>query len=182
MEPPSYEEARRHLPIQSPGQLHQPSPPAYTSGLSPSTPPPTYGEAVYPNAFPVLTPPSGQTAEATPPENSRITVHPLTQIGERPARGSRAPTVAVVSQPQPVPIVVSSLRDSPGFVRCPHCRQLVTSNVTYVAGKAAVCTCVILALMGLFCGFCLIPLCMRGLQDAHHSCPHCGEELHVYER
>ncbi|MEQ2291778.1 hypothetical protein AMECASPLE_016445 [Ameca splendens] len=182
MEPPSYDEASRHLSVQIPEDVTHPSTPVYTSSLSPSTPPPTYGEAVYPNAFPVLIPPSRQTAVVPPPGNSRITVHPLTQIGERPARGPRAPSVAVISQPQPVPIIVSSLRDSPGFVCCPHCQQLVTSNVTYVAGKAAWCTCLILALMGLFCGFCLIPLCIRRLQDAHHSCPHCGKELYIYER
>lgn len=182
MEPPSYEEASRHLSVQSTEQVINISPPAYTSDPSPATPPPTYGEAVNHNAFPVLTSPSRQTAVVAPPENSRITVHPLTQIGGRAPRGDRTPAVAIVSQPQPVPIVVSSLRDSPGFVRCPHCRQLVTSNVTYVAGRAAWCTCVILALLGLFCGFCLIPLCMRGLQDAHHFCPHCNKKLHVYER
>lgn len=69
-------------------------------------------------------------------------------VGERAFRGSRAPTVVVVSQPQPVPIILNSLRDSPGFVRCPHCLELVTSNVTYVAGRTAVCSCVIMALMG----------------------------------
>uniref|UniRef100_A0A3Q2D4M3 Lipopolysaccharide-induced tumor necrosis factor-alpha factor homolog n=1 Tax=Cyprinodon variegatus TaxID=28743 RepID=A0A3Q2D4M3_CYPVA len=124
MEPPSYDEANRHLSVQTAGLSDHTSPPAYTPGP--------------------------------------------------------APTVAVVSQPQPVPIIVSSLRDAPGFVLCPHCQQLVTSKVTYVAGKAAWCTCVILAL--LFCGFCLIPLCMRSMQDAHHSCPHCGKKLHIYER
>ncbi|XP_054879056.1 lipopolysaccharide-induced tumor necrosis factor-alpha factor homolog [Poeciliopsis prolifica] len=182
MEPPSYEEVNSHCSIQTPGQNNHSSPPVYTSTQTPSTPPPTYGEAVYPCAFPVLTPPSGQTAVATSSENSRVTVHPLIQVGERASRGSRAPTVAVVSQPQPVPIILNSLRDSPGFVRCPHCLELVTSNVTYVAGRTAVCSCVIMALMGLFCGFCLIPLCMRRLQDAHHSCPQCGEKLYVYER
>uniref|UniRef100_A0A3B5L4E1 LITAF domain-containing protein n=1 Tax=Xiphophorus couchianus TaxID=32473 RepID=A0A3B5L4E1_9TELE len=75
-------------------------------------------------------------------------------------------------------------RNSPGFVRCPHCLELVTSNVAYVAGRTAVCSCADLTVLcfRLFCGFCLIPLCMRGLQDAHHSCPQCGEKLYVYER
>ncbi|XP_015232823.1 PREDICTED: lipopolysaccharide-induced tumor necrosis factor-alpha factor homolog [Cyprinodon variegatus] len=182
MEPPSYDEANRHLSVQTAGLSDHTSPPAYTPGPSPSTPPPTYGEAVQPSAFPVLTPPTGPFILVAPPANSGITVHPLTQIDERPAAARRAPTVAVVSQPQPVPIIVSSLRDAPGFVLCPHCQQLVTSKVTYVAGKAAWCTCVILALLGLFCGFCLIPLCMRSMQDAHHSCPHCGKKLHIYER
>uniref|UniRef100_A0A3P9MT29 LITAF domain-containing protein n=1 Tax=Poecilia reticulata TaxID=8081 RepID=A0A3P9MT29_POERE len=107
---------------------------------------------------------------------------PIThEVGERASRGSRAPTVAVVSQPQPVPIILNSLRDSPGFVHCPHCLELVTSNVTYVAGRTAADLTILLCFR-LFCGFCLIPLCMRGLQDAHHSCPQCGKKLYIYER
>uniref|UniRef100_A0A3Q3F751 Lipopolysaccharide-induced tumor necrosis factor-alpha factor homolog n=1 Tax=Kryptolebias marmoratus TaxID=37003 RepID=A0A3Q3F751_KRYMA len=130
MEPPSYEEASRHPTINN----------SFTPGhgnfdSSPSTPPPTYRDAV-----------------------------------------------AVVSQPQPVPIVVTSLIDSPGLVRCPHCRHLITTKVAYKPGWAAWCTCTMLALMGLICGFCLIPLMMRRLQDAHHFCPNCGEKVHIYKR
>uniref|UniRef100_A0A3B5PZD2 LITAF domain-containing protein n=1 Tax=Xiphophorus maculatus TaxID=8083 RepID=A0A3B5PZD2_XIPMA len=110
-------------------------------------------------------------------------------FGERASRGSRAPTVVVVSQPQPVPIILNSLRDSPGFVRCPHCLELVTTKHTHAcmytqknySVEAQQVDLTVLCFR-LFCGFCLIPLCMRGLQDAHHSCPQCGEKLYVYER
>uniref|UniRef100_A0A3Q0S7T2 LITAF domain-containing protein n=1 Tax=Amphilophus citrinellus TaxID=61819 RepID=A0A3Q0S7T2_AMPCI len=95
---------------------------------------------------------------------------------------SQTQPTAVVCQPQPVPIAVQYLRDAPGLVRCPHCSHLVTSKVTYVPGTAAWCWCVILALTGLICGFCLIPLMVRGMQDAHHSCPQCGNNLHIHKR
>ncbi|XP_017269782.1 lipopolysaccharide-induced tumor necrosis factor-alpha factor homolog [Kryptolebias marmoratus] len=176
MEPPSYEEASRHPTINN----------SFTPGhgnfdSSPSTPPPTYRDAVHPDAFPVLTPPS---AVVPPSQHSEVTVHPLTQIGRRGATSNsrQTPSVAVVSQPQPVPIVVTSLIDSPGLVRCPHCRHLITTKVAYKPGWAAWCTCTMLALMGLICGFCLIPLMMRRLQDAHHFCPNCGEKVHIYKR
>ncbi|XP_018558722.1 lipopolysaccharide-induced tumor necrosis factor-alpha factor homolog isoform X2 [Lates calcarifer] len=150
MEPPSYEEASLHPPPLSPAGFNIPPPPSYDASLtSPSTPPPTYGEAV----------------GVTPTVNGRQTQ-----------------PVVVVTQPPPVPISVPYLRDSPGLVRCPYCHHTVTTKVTYVPGKTAWCLCILLSLMGLICGFCLIPLMVHGLQDAHHSCPQCGNQLHVYTR
>uniref|UniRef100_A0A669EW87 LITAF domain-containing protein n=1 Tax=Oreochromis niloticus TaxID=8128 RepID=A0A669EW87_ORENI len=103
--------------------------------------------------------------------------------GAAPRGNSRqTQPIAVVSQPQPVPIAVEYLRGAPGLVRCPHCSHLVTSKVTHVPGTAAWCWCVILAMAGLICGFCLIPLMVRGMQDTHHSCPQCGNALHVHKR
>ncbi|KAM6940212.1 LITAF domain-containing protein [Xenentodon cancila] len=104
-------------------------------------------------------------------------------VGVTPVvNGRQAQTVVVVSQPRPVPISVQVLRDVPGLVRCPHCEQLVTTKVTYTPGGAAWCLCVLLALTGLICGCCLIPLMVHGLRDTHHSCPHCRRHLHVYRR
>uniref|UniRef100_A0AAZ1XQC4 LITAF domain-containing protein n=1 Tax=Oreochromis aureus TaxID=47969 RepID=A0AAZ1XQC4_OREAU len=105
------------------------------------------------------------------------------QSGAAPRGNSRqTQPIAVVSQPQPVPIAVEYLRGAPGLVCCPHCSHLVTSKVTHVPGTAAWCWCVILAMAGLICGFCLIPLMVRGMQDTHHSCPQCGNALHVHKR
>ncbi|XP_022061181.1 lipopolysaccharide-induced tumor necrosis factor-alpha factor homolog [Acanthochromis polyacanthus] len=182
MEPPSYEEASRQPPAGVTETFTFSPPPAYDASLpSPSTPPPTYGEAVQPNPFPVLAPPSVPTAVTSNHQNIGVTVHPVTQIGvTAPRRGMRTQTV--VTQPQPVPVLVPSLRDSPALVRCPHCHHLVTTKVQYAPGKAAWCLCILLTLMGLVCGFCLIPLMVRGLQDAHHSCPRCETPLHIYMR
>uniref|UniRef100_A0A665W7J2 LITAF domain-containing protein n=1 Tax=Echeneis naucrates TaxID=173247 RepID=A0A665W7J2_ECHNA len=90
--------------------------------------------------------------------------------------------VVVVTQPAPVPISLMCLRDSPGLICCPYCRHTVTTKVTYVPGATAWFLCVLLTLMGLVCGFCLIPLMIHRLHEAHHSCPRCGNHLHVYTR
>ncbi|XP_037546255.1 lipopolysaccharide-induced tumor necrosis factor-alpha factor homolog [Nematolebias whitei] len=181
MEPPSYEEARRHPSTLSTAGFNSSTPGNLAS--SPSTPPPTYREAVNRDAFPVLSPPIVPAAVVPPSQHPEVTVHPLTQIGGRETASSRrTQSVAVVSQPQPVPIVLTSLIDAPGLVRCPHCQHLVTTKVTYVPGCAAWCTCTMLALMGLICGFCLIPLMMDRLQDAHHYCPDCGKKVFIYKR
>uniref|UniRef100_A0A671XCR0 LITAF domain-containing protein n=1 Tax=Sparus aurata TaxID=8175 RepID=A0A671XCR0_SPAAU len=71
---------------------------------------------------------------------------------------------------------------TPGLVHCPHCNHVVTSDVKYLPGKALhPCVCVSVCFR-LICGFCLIPFAVRGLQDAHHSCPNCRNHLHIYTR
>uniref|UniRef100_A0A3P8N6D1 LITAF domain-containing protein n=1 Tax=Astatotilapia calliptera TaxID=8154 RepID=A0A3P8N6D1_ASTCA len=70
---------------------------------------------------------------------------------------------------------------APGLVRCPHCSHLVTSKVTHVPGTA-LHWCFLCLCFRLICGFCLIPLMVRGMQDTHHSCPQCGNPLHVHKR
>ncbi|XP_029298379.1 lipopolysaccharide-induced tumor necrosis factor-alpha factor [Cottoperca gobio] len=175
MEPPSYEEASRHPSGLSTVAFYIPPPPSYNASLySPSTPPPTYGEAVtiQPEPFPVLTLPT-----------VGIITHPLTQIGvtQSVGRGQTLPAV-VVTQPQPVSISVTYLGDVPGVINCPHCHHVVTTKVSYYPGTAAWCMCVLLTIMGLVCGCCLIPFTIRSLQDAHHSCPQCGNKLHIYTR
>uniref|UniRef100_A0A2I4BGK8 Lipopolysaccharide-induced tumor necrosis factor-alpha factor homolog n=1 Tax=Austrofundulus limnaeus TaxID=52670 RepID=A0A2I4BGK8_AUSLI len=179
MEPPSYEEANRHPSIPSRVGLNNEN-----LASAPSTPPPTYREAVHQDPFPVLTPPSVPAAEVPPSQPAEVTVHPLTQIGRRGGASSSRQTqsVVVVSQPQPVPIVPTSLIDAPGLIRCPHCQHLVTTKVTYKPGCAAWCSCTLLALMGLICGICLIPLMLRRMQDAHHYCPDCEKKVYVYKR
>ncbi|KAK2817262.1 hypothetical protein Q5P01_025453 [Channa striata] len=173
MEPPSYEEASLQHP------------PSYSTSQSyPSTPPPTYGEAVtiQPDLFPVLTPPPVPTAVLSSPQNSGVIVHPSTQIGVIPPVGGRQAVSAVVmTQPPPVPISVTCLTNIPGLVRCPHCHQCVISKASHVPGTAAWCLCIVLSLLGLICGCCLIPLMIRGLQDTHHTCPQCGHLLHIYK-
>lgn len=72
-------------------------------------------------------------------------------VGRRGAASSsrrQTQSVAVVSQPQPVPIIPTSLIDAPGLIRCPHCYHLVTTKVTYKPGWAAWCSCTMLALTG----------------------------------
>uniref|UniRef100_A0A4W6ETE0 LITAF domain-containing protein n=1 Tax=Lates calcarifer TaxID=8187 RepID=A0A4W6ETE0_LATCA len=133
--------------------------------------------------FPVLTVP---TTVTSPPQNTGNVVHPLTQVGVTPTvNGRQTQPVVVVTQPPPVPISVPYLRDSPGLVRCPYCHHTVTTKSTFTAStklKLRVLTLHVCVCFRLICGFCLIPLMVHGLQDAHHSCPQCGNQLHVYTR
>ncbi|KAG7237082.1 hypothetical protein INR49_032828 [Caranx melampygus] len=142
-------------------------------------------DVTYPpqNTARIQSAPRPRTA-SLPPQNNGNIIHPVTQVGVRSAHnGSRQTQPAVVvTQPAPVPVMVTCLRDSPALVRCPHCHHTVTSKVEYVPGRSAWCLCVLISLMGLICGFCLIPFMIRGLQDAHHSCPRCGKPLHVFTR
>ncbi|XP_037328593.1 lipopolysaccharide-induced tumor necrosis factor-alpha factor homolog [Pungitius pungitius] len=178
MEPPSYEEVSRQ-----PSPFNILPPPEYHGPLhSPPTPPPTYREAVSTsqNPFPVLTFPTAQTSPA-----HGTVIHPVTQIGVARPGGTRhsqpAPApVVVTTQPEPVPISVRHLGDIPGLVRCPCCHGVVTTKVKHVPGMGAWSLCIFLTMMGLICGFCLIPLMMRSLQDVHHYCPHCESRLHVH--
>ncbi|XP_068445438.1 lipopolysaccharide-induced tumor necrosis factor-alpha factor homolog [Clinocottus analis] len=176
MEPPSYEEAGLHPPVQGTAAFNILPPPSYSASLhSVPTPPPSYREAVtvQPDRFPIL----------NVQQHHGSIIHPVTQIGVTSSGGSGQTQPAVVTtQPAPVPISVTHLGDVPGLVRCPHCRNVVTTKVSYQSGKAAWCTCLLLAMMGLICGCCLIPFMMRGLQDAYHSCPHCKNHLHVHTR
>ncbi|XP_075889807.1 lipopolysaccharide-induced tumor necrosis factor-alpha factor homolog isoform X1 [Nelusetta ayraudi] len=74
MEPPSNEDTHLHSPVPD-AQTDNTLPPHCDDQhfSSPSTPPPTYGEAVQPDPFPVLTPLS------VPPEVSVAAAHPPTQ-------------------------------------------------------------------------------------------------------
>ncbi|KAM3623638.1 uncharacterized protein V6R79_013597 [Siganus canaliculatus] len=182
MEPPSYEEARLQPPALS--SVNVPPPPSYSASLSsPTTPPPSYQEAVtvQPDPFPVLAPPTLPPAVTS--QSSTLIFHPATQIGATPTVSSRVSQTVIVSQPQRTrTISVAHLRDVPGVVRCPHCHHVVTTQVTYLPGRAAYCLCILLTAMGFVCGCCLIPFVVRSFQDAHHSCPHCGKQLHIYTR
>ncbi|XP_029001368.1 lipopolysaccharide-induced tumor necrosis factor-alpha factor homolog [Betta splendens] len=180
MDPPSYEEARNQVPGSS-----QPPPPSYNP--SPPTPPPSYREAVHspPDPFPVLTPPVVPAAATPQPQNIRPVIHPVTQIGPaRPVNSRRTPAVAqvVVTQPQAVPVQIQRLTNIPALVQCPFCRQTVVTKVTCAPGPSAWFLCVIIALTGLICGFCLIPFMVPSLQESRHSCPQCKAHLFTYRR
>ncbi|XP_033821011.1 lipopolysaccharide-induced tumor necrosis factor-alpha factor [Periophthalmus magnuspinnatus] len=181
MDLPSYDEAEQHPRAQGPGVLHIPPPPTYDASVTlPSTPPPSYGEAVefVPDHFPVLTVP------VSPRHNTGVFIHPATEV---PVVVTQSISVTqsspvVIYQPQPVPLVVpSQLTDSPAHIQCPHCGRTGTTLVSHVPSATAWCSCALLAFMGLICGFCLIPLLVRSCQDTHHSCPHCHRVVHVYK-
>ncbi|XP_072320198.1 lipopolysaccharide-induced tumor necrosis factor-alpha factor homolog [Eucyclogobius newberryi] len=181
MDLPSYDEVEQHPQTRWPGVLDMPPPPTYDASVAaPSTPPPSYGEAVtfVPNHFPVLTVPS-------PQQHQGVFLHPPTQgpmvLTQSINVTQNSPVY--IYQPRPVPAVVPDhLTDSPALVQCPHCGQTGSTLVTDVPSGGAWCMCTMLALVGLICGFCLIPLLVKSCQDTHHSCPHCLRVVHVYRR
>lgn len=191
MDPPTYEEARHHPSLPGVGTVDVPPPPSYDASLSappaplatanPADPPPAYREAVTlpPDPFPVLAPPTVTSL----PANAAF-IHPTTHVGVSPPLNRQQAVVVVSSQPLSggCPISLSHLGEIPGLVRCPYCRNTVTTKVTYRPGAAAWGLCILLTVMGLVCGICLIPFMVRGLQDVRHSCPQCGNHLYTYTR
>ncbi|KAI2668746.1 hypothetical protein H4Q32_005532 [Labeo rohita] len=89
-----------------------------------------------------------------------------------------APQVVVV-QPQQMVVL---LDDTPTATVCKYCHRSIITNVKYKAGSAAWGMCCLLTVLGLICGFCLIPFCVKGFKDAHHSCPYCHKHLGIYTR
>ncbi|XP_063738814.1 lipopolysaccharide-induced tumor necrosis factor-alpha factor homolog [Eleginops maclovinus] len=180
MEPPSYEEASLHPPALNTVAFNIRPPPSYDASLySPPTPPPTYGEAVtiQPDPHPILTLPTPGWTRNT------VITHTITQIGVTQSVGGRpSQPVVVTTQPRPVPILLTHLGDVPGVVSCPHCHHVVTTKVSYLPGRFAWCMCFLLTFLGFICGCCLIPLTLKSMQDAHHSCPQCGKDLYTYTR
>ncbi|XP_048053796.1 lipopolysaccharide-induced tumor necrosis factor-alpha factor homolog [Megalobrama amblycephala] len=88
-----------------------------------------------------------------------------------------APQVIMV---QPQRVVV--LGDTPTATVCQYCYNSIITNVKYKPGCAAWGMCLLLTVLGLICGICLIPFCVSGFQDAHHTCPYCHRHLGVYVR
>ncbi|TWW58852.1 lipopolysaccharide-induced tumor necrosis factor-alpha factor homolog isoform X1 [Takifugu flavidus] len=186
MDPPSYDDACVVPRLSDNQATNIPPPPSYNACITPSLPPPpTYREAVTTplDPFPLLIPPRAPTSVTSPP-NSDTVVHPLTEIGVTlPVRTTQTrPASVVTTQPRPVPISPAYLTELSGVVSCPFCQQVVSSKVIYVPGRTAWGMCVILAMLGLFCGFCLIPFMVRSLHDVHHYCPQCKRLLHVHKR
>lgn len=62
--------------------------------------------------------------------------------------GRQTQPAVVLTQPQPVPILMTHLGDIPGLVCCPHCHHVVTSKVRYVPGRVAWWMCLLITLMG----------------------------------
>ncbi|XP_045568490.1 lipopolysaccharide-induced tumor necrosis factor-alpha factor homolog [Salmo salar] len=179
MDPPSYN-------AQSVAPYFPPAPTAAIATITslppyhptPTTPPPTYGEAVtmQTDPFPVLTPPTRQSLPNQ--EQTGYFFHQSTQIvNTETVRQQPIPTVVIIQSE-----AVGQLGDAPCTTQCSNCGQRVTTVVVYRPGVAAWAMCGLITLLGFICGCCLIPLLVPGFQDAHHSCPLCHAHLHVHTR
>ncbi|XP_061129760.1 lipopolysaccharide-induced tumor necrosis factor-alpha factor homolog [Syngnathus typhle] len=162
MEPPSYAEAT----------LRPPPPP---TSQTPSEPPPSYEETinVQPDPFPVLRTPIVTTADTSRRD----------QAHGGGAHAAPVQEVVVVTQPQPQQTIsITELRNHPGYVQCPKCHDEVTTVKVLCPSLWAVYVCSMIALGGLICGFCLIPLCIPSCWNVHHYCPRCHKRIYVYNR
>ncbi|XP_030634902.1 lipopolysaccharide-induced tumor necrosis factor-alpha factor homolog [Chanos chanos] len=170
--PPSYSESNQ-FPVFTTGvDIPSTPPPVYSPGLSP----PPYGEAVsiqnesaqnsHANAYPVLNIPTHATV-----------FHQTQQTVTQQTVQTSSPQVVVMQQE-----VLPPLGDTPTATVCRYCHHRVTTQVTYKAGSAAWGMCCLLTLLGLICGFCLIPFLVKGFKDVHHSCPNCHKHLGIYVR
>ncbi|KTG15623.1 hypothetical protein cypCar_00021207 [Cyprinus carpio] len=171
------------------------SPPAYNDfnkfplyeEIIPDSPPPDYTIAIAPpadrervnfqeisqnpnrrsaNPYPVLNVPRIQIVEHREQTFIQQIVQPV------------APQVVMV-QPQQMLVL---LDDTPTMTVCKYCNKSIITNVKYKSGSAAWGMCCLLTVLGLICGFCLIPFFVSGFKDAHHSCPYCHKHLGIYTR
>nr|XP_046194191.1 lipopolysaccharide-induced tumor necrosis factor-alpha factor homolog [Oncorhynchus gorbuscha] len=178
MDPPSYiaqSEAPHYPPDPTTSIVTIPSLPPYHP--TPTTPPPTYGEAVImqTDPFPVLTPPTRQSLPSQ--EQTGFFLYQSTQTVNMETVQQHSPTVVIIQSE-----AVGPMGDAPCMTQCSNCHQRVTTVVTNRPGWAAWAMCGLLTLMGFICGCCLIPFLVAGFQDAHHSCPLCHAHLHKHTR
>ncbi|KAK9980637.1 hypothetical protein ABG768_000230 [Culter alburnus] len=170
----------------------------------PASPPPKYDDIHLNEEIPATPPPSYATATAPPAYRETDNFQEIPQIPQNPNRRANPypvlnvpPQIAMVRQEQmfveqqvrtvaPQVIVVQPQRvvlgDTPTATVCRFCRKSIITNVKYKPGCAAWGMCLLLTILGLICGFCLIPFCVRGFQDAHHTCPYCHRHLGIYVR
>ncbi|KAL9903066.1 lipopolysaccharide-induced tumor necrosis factor-alpha factor homolog [Glossina fuscipes] len=82
-----------------------------------------------------------------------------------------------VPQVPPVPI-----GPGPIFMRCPHCNFEMQTTVVYKPGWITCITCTAVCIFGLGAGCCLVPFCIKELQDVCHICPKCEAFLGRFRR
>lgn len=64
-------------------------------------------------------------------------------------------------------------------VLCPHCNAYMKTETHKSVGATNWLACVGIALIGFWCGCCLIPFCIDSMDDYTHKCKQCGKTLHV---
>lgn len=79
--------------------------------------------------------------------------------------------------------VVQTFREHPANVTCPNCKNNVTTNTVYENGALVILLILVIAFVfQLWCGCCLIPLCINDLKDVHHICPVCSYRVGTFKR
>jgi lipopolysaccharide-induced tumor necrosis factor-alpha factor len=70
----------------------------------------------------------------------------------------------------------------PVQIECRYCNETMVTRVKPIAGNMTWIFCGALAIFGCWLGCCLIPFCVRDLQDMEHKCSACGSILGIYRR
>lgn len=174
MDNPAFTDVDVHRASPPPSYLEASACPPHPTEV-PRTPPPAYTPGPYPPSY-------NDARRQAHHHGNRTDPYPVLSIPETVVNRrdlmvnphSMSPTVVVV---QP-----NAVGDSPTVTVCPHCHQQVTTNITHKAGMAAWSTCLLLTLLGLICGFCLIPFLIKGCKDVHHSCPECHRHIGIFIR
>ncbi|XP_061883393.1 cell death-inducing p53-target protein 1-like [Entelurus aequoreus] len=147
-------------------------PPSYYASMA--DPPPPYEET---DSNSVSLMPINRT--------SGVIIHQPTFVSVRQQQQQQQQQQQVMVASQPGSSQTDSmdgLVNTPGSVRCPHCRNDVTTKVKPRPGRRAYTLCCVLTFSGLVCGFCLIPFMIGDFWNVHHYCPQCGKQLYVYHK
>ena len=121
--------------------------------------------------------PYSQPTENQPlnqPMTSQPAVYQTTQVVYQ------QPTPSYQNGAQPT-MQSSTITFYPTQMFCQNCNEMVTSEVTYKSGNAAIIIGLILCIFGFWCCAC-IPCCIDGMKDAQHRCPRCHSLLYVKSR
>ncbi|XP_019635431.1 PREDICTED: lipopolysaccharide-induced tumor necrosis factor-alpha factor homolog [Branchiostoma belcheri] len=181
--PPAY-------PAQQPPPVQQGQPGAY-----PAQQPGTYPAqqpGAYPAPQPAQPPPPGQPGVYAPqPQQPGYAQQPPgTFVSQGPGQPPVPPGTAMyVSQPGVVVMGVDQPTRSqhPFRMTCPTCQQNIQTTVEYEIGLftwlmvGGVCL-FGFAIPFVWLGCCFIPLCIKDLKDAKHTCPNCSTHLGTYKR
>nr|CAD7602361.1 unnamed protein product [Timema genevievae] len=122
-----------------------------------SGPPPMHGP-------PPAAPPSYSQAVGGVPPSSPYTP------GHSFAGGPTIVTTVVPVGPQPTHMI------------CPYCHAEIDTAMKTEPGLIAYISGVVIALLGCWCGCCLIPCCIDECMDVHHTCPNCKAYMGRYRR
>ncbi|XP_061739675.1 lipopolysaccharide-induced tumor necrosis factor-alpha factor homolog [Nerophis ophidion] len=167
---PTYNQAMPPSPALALEERNASPPPSYYASMA--DPPPFYEET---DSNPVSLMPIIRTSD--------VIIHQPTFVTVRQQQQQQQQQVVVAPQPGSSETdSMGGLVNTPGRVRCPHCRTDVTTKVKQRPGRRAYTLCCVLTFSGLICGFCLIPFMIGDFWDVHHYCSQCGQRLYVYHK
>lgn len=120
-------------------------------------------------------------AYAVPPsqhaDNTRYTVPPSEYVG-----GARyiVPNQTMSNNYGVQIYPMSKLTDKPIQCTCANCRSLIITQTKQTPGLLVWILCFVLILFGCWLGCCLIPCCIRDIQNIQHYCPNCKSFIGEY--